>query len=292
VVISTLLAGLAALTALVFVELRQPAPMLNLRLLRNRIFRTTSLVFVLSQCAYTGYLFVMPEFLQLARGDTALASGLTTLPGAVGLWINSQFAARVYPRAGPRRMAVLAMAGVTLIFCLFGLTMGVTTNTWLIRVLIFCSGSSIAWCGLAVQAASFSTISSADTGRAAALFNTQTQAAGGIGVATLVTVVSSVRAGVRAGSGGAALVPAFHHAFLTAAGFIVAAGLVALTIRDADAAASMRRRGAAAAPEPDGVAAAAAAVEAITAEAGGPAGGPGLTGAQPDGCSRPRCAPP
>jgi EmrB/QacA subfamily drug resistance transporter len=299
VVISTGLAGLAALTALVFVELRQPAPMLNLRLLRNRIFRTTSLVFVLSQCAYTGYLFVMPEFLQLARGDSALASGLTTLPGAVGLWINSQFAARVYPRAGPRRMAVLAMAGVTLIFCLYGFTMGITTNAWLIRVLIFCSGSSIAWCGLAVQAASFSTISSADTGRAAALFNTQTQAAGGIGVATLVTVVSSVRSGARTGSGGAALVPPFHHAFLTAAGFIVAAGLVALTIRDADAAASMRRRGAAAAPDMDvapapasGVVAAAAAVEAITAEAGGPVGGPDLTGAEPDGCRHPRCAPP
>jgi EmrB/QacA subfamily drug resistance transporter len=292
VVISTLLAGVAALTALVFVELRQPKPMLNLRLLRNRIFRTTSLVFVLSQCAYTGYLFIMPEFLQQARGDSALASGLTTLPGAVGLWLNSQFAARVYPRAGPRRMAVLAMAGVAVIFCLFGLTMGVTTNAWLIRVLIFCSGSSIAWCGLAVQAASFSTISSADTGRAAALFNTQTQAAGGIGVATLVTVVSSVRSGVGAGTGGgAALVPAFHHAFLAAAGFIVAAGLVALTIRDADAAASMRRRGPAA--EPDIVTApAAAAVEAITGEAGGPAAGPDLAGADPDGCWHPRAAEP
>jgi hypothetical protein len=118
-------------------------------------------------------------------------------------------------------------------------------------------------------------------------------------VATLVTVVSSVRSGAGAGSGGAALVPPFHHAFLTAAGFIVAAGLVALTIRDADAAASMRRRGAAAAPDMDvapapasGVVAAAAAVEAITAEAGGPVGGPDLTGAEPDGCRHPRCAPP
>jgi hypothetical protein len=37
-------------------------------------------------------------------------------------------------------------------------------------------------------------------------------------------------------------VPAFHHAFLTAAGIIVAAGLAALAIRDSDAAASMRQR--------------------------------------------------
>jgi EmrB/QacA subfamily drug resistance transporter len=232
-------AGVAALAALVVTELRTKVPMLNLRLLRNRIFRSTSLVFLLSQCAYTGYLFIMPEFLQQARGASALSSGLTTLPGAIGLWTSSQVAARVYPRAGPRRMAVLGLAGVTVIFCLFGLTTGIATSAWLIRGLAFCSGSAIAWCVIAVQAASFSTISPADTGRASALFNTGAQAAGGIGVAVLVTVVSSAG---RAGQG-AALVPAFHHAFLAAAALVVASGLIALTIRDSDAAASMRRRG-------------------------------------------------
>jgi EmrB/QacA subfamily drug resistance transporter len=250
VIIATGVAGVAALAGLVVTELRTRVPMLNLRLLGNRIFRSTSLVFLLSQCGYTGYLFIMPEFLQQARGASALSSGLTTLPGAIGLWTSSQVAARVYRRAGPRRMAVLGLAGVTVIFCLFGLTTGLATSAWVIRGLAFCSGSAIAWCVIAVQAASFSTISPADTGRASALFNTGAQAAGGIGVAVLVTVVSS---SARAGAHGAALVPAFHHAFLAAAALVVAAGLIALTIRDSDAAATMRRRAltpAAAAAEP------------------------------------------
>jgi EmrB/QacA subfamily drug resistance transporter len=237
--IATGAAGLAALAALVATELRVSAPMLNLRLLGNRIFRTTSLVFLTSQCAYLGYLFIMPEFLQQARGASALTSGLTTLPGAIGLWTSSQLAARVYPRAGPRRMAVLGLAGVTVIFCLFGLTAGLATSAWLIRGLAFCSGSAIAWCNIALQSSSFSTISPADTGRAAALFNTGAQAAGGIGVAVLVTVVSS---SAPPGAHGAVLVPAFHHAFLAAAALVVAAGLIALTIRDSDAAASLRAR--------------------------------------------------
>jgi EmrB/QacA subfamily drug resistance transporter len=237
-IVGTGLAGVAALTALVITELRTPEPMLNLRLLRNRIFRTTSLVFLLSQCAYIGYLFIMPEFLQQARGDSALSSGLTTLPGAIGLWLNSQAASRVYPRSGPRRMALAGLAVVTVIFCLFGLTLGVTTSVWLIRVLAFCSGSGIAWCNIALQASSFSTISPADTGRASALFNTQARVAGGVGVALLVTVVTAA----GRSRAGAALVPAFHHAFLAAAAIIVAAGLAALLIRDADAAASMRGR--------------------------------------------------
>ena len=106
VVIGTGVAGVVALAALVAVELRSKAPMLNLRLLRNRIFRTTNLVSVCNLGVYSAYLFLMPEFLQLARGASALSSGLTTFPGAIGVWTSSQIAARIYPRVGPRRMAV------------------------------------------------------------------------------------------------------------------------------------------------------------------------------------------
>jgi EmrB/QacA subfamily drug resistance transporter len=242
VIMATGLGCLAALAGLVAVELRSRAPMLNLRLLGNRIFRTGCLVSLCSLGAYSAYLFVMPEFLQQARGASALSSGLTTLPGAIGLWLNAQLAARVYHRVGPRRMAVAGLAGITVIFCLLGLITTVGTSTWLIRALAFCSGSGIAWCNIAVQTSSFATISSADTGRASALFNTQTRVAGGLGVAVLVTVIAaSYRTGTMVA--GAGLVTAFHHAFLTAAGVTVAAGLIALRIRDADAAATMRRPG-------------------------------------------------
>ena len=112
VIIGAGAAGLAALAALVAVELRSTAPMLNLRLLRNRIFRTTTLVSLCSMSAYSGYLFIMPEFLQQAREASALSSGLTTFPGAFGVLISAQIAARVYHRIGPRRMAVGGLCGV------------------------------------------------------------------------------------------------------------------------------------------------------------------------------------
>ena len=236
VIIGTGVAGVVVLAALVLVELRSAAPMLNLRLLGNRIFRTASLVSMCSMGAYSGYLFTMPEFLQQARGASALSSGLTTFPGALGVLASSQLAARAYPRLGPRRMAVGGACGVIAVWSLIGLTVGLDTNIWLIRLLIFCSGFAIPWCSIAVQTSSFATISSADTGRAAALFQTQNQVAAGIGVALLVTVVSS------SSRAGAALLTAFHHAFLTAAAIMVIAALIALTIRDADAATTMRRR--------------------------------------------------
>ena len=239
VIIGSGTAGLAALAGLVVVELHSRAPMINLRLLNNRIFRTTVLVSVCSLGVYSGYLFLMPEFLQQARGASPLSSGLTTFPGAVGVWTSSQIAARLYPRLGPRRMAVGGLCLVITVFCLLGLAVGLNTSIWLIRLLTLCNGFGIGWCGIALQSSSFATISSADTGRAAALFQTSTQVAGGIGVALLVTVLS---AAAPAHAAGAALIPAFHQAFLTAAVMTAVAVGFALTIRDADAAGTMRRR--------------------------------------------------
>lgn len=241
--------GLAALVLLVIVELRTAEPMLNLRLLKERLFRTTSIAMTLSGCAYTGYLFIMPEFLQQAHGMSPLASGLTTLPGAVGLWTSSQIASRAYPRVGPRRMGSSGFIGIAVVMITFGLILEADTSSWLIRVLTFCSGMCIGWGNVSMQASSFTNISSTDTGRASALFNTQNRVAGGIGVAVLVMVVSLSGDGAE----GAALVPAFHNAFFTVAGIIFCAAMVALTIRDSDAAPSMRaraRRGAHAAPAP------------------------------------------
>jgi EmrB/QacA subfamily drug resistance transporter len=239
VIIATGTVSVAALAAMVLVELRSKAPMLNLRLLRNRIFRTTTLVSLCQGGGYNGYLFIMPEFLQQARGASALSSGLTTFPGAIGLLISAQIAARAYHHIGPRRMAVGGLCGVIIAWTLIGLTVGLDTNIWLIRLLTFSSGAASGWCVIAIQTASFATISSADTGRASALFQTQNRVAGGIGVAILVTVVSATS---PAGATGGALVPAYHYAFLTAAAIAGIGALFALTIRDADAANTMRRR--------------------------------------------------
>jgi predicted MFS family arabinose efflux permease len=234
--------------------------MLNLRLLGNRIFRTCSIASTLSGCCYTGYLFIMPEFLQQARGLSPLNSGLTTLPGAIGLWLSSQLAARVFPHVGPRRMVVGGAATVATIMCLYGIILEAHTDLWVIRALTFCSGFAIAWCNLPMRVSAFSSISSADTGRASALFTTQARVAGGVGVALLVTVLAASGSHATGGTS----VPAFHHAFLTAAGLIVATGLVALRIRDSDAAASMSSRKRTSPPTPVPQAGAEAQAEAKT----------------------------
>ncbi len=86
------------------VELRAPEPMINIRLLGNRLFRSTNLVQMSVMAGFGGMLFLLPIMLQSERGLSPLQSGLTTFPQAIGVVMMTQPASRLYPRLGPRRL--------------------------------------------------------------------------------------------------------------------------------------------------------------------------------------------
>jgi len=84
-ILGSALTGALLLVAFVVIELRKREPMLDLHLLRDRLFRTTNLVSLFAYAGFLGILFVGPLFLQEALGVTALTSGLTTFPIGAGM---------------------------------------------------------------------------------------------------------------------------------------------------------------------------------------------------------------
>ena len=90
------LAGAVLLVVFVFVELRTERPLVDLRLLQGRLFRSTNMVLFLSMAAFLGMLYLIPLYFQDARGMTALQSGLSTFPEAFGVMIGAQFASRTH----------------------------------------------------------------------------------------------------------------------------------------------------------------------------------------------------
>ena len=241
-ILSTLIVGLIGLTLFVFVELRSTHPILDLRLFSNRSFRTGNLVTLFSTAGFLGLLYAVPLFLQEARGVSALVSGLTTFPEAVGVLIATQIATRLYPNVGPRRLIVGGLIGVTLFIALMTL-MGQDTTLWLMRGLIFLTGAGMSFSFTSVQAASFATISSAQTGQASALFNAQRQIGASLGVALLSSVISAV--GITQLNASGAAVPnftAYHAAFIASTILVLIAACIGLTVHNSDAASTMTRR--------------------------------------------------
>lgn len=241
-VLGSALGGLLLLSAFVVVELRRREPLLDLRLLGNRLFRTANLVSLVSSAGFLGVLFVAPLFLQQGLGVTPLISGLTTFPEALGVLISSQIVARLYPRVGPRRLMAAGLTGVTIVIGLLSL-IGPSTSLWLMRMLIFLTGAGMAFAFVPVQTAAFATISSAATGRASALSNALRQLGSALGVAVLGEVLSVV--GPTRLSATREVLPnlaAYHAAFLAAAVLMLIAAGIALAVSDRDAAPSMQRQ--------------------------------------------------
>jgi EmrB/QacA subfamily drug resistance transporter len=246
--------GALLLAGMVRVELRTGEPLLKLRLYGNRLFRSTSTVIMIAMAAFLGLLFAAPLFFQIALGLSALQSGLSTFPEAIGVMVGAQIASRlVYPRLGPRRLVVAGLVGVAISAALMT-RIGSTADLWWMRFLMFTLGLSMAQVIVSSQAASFATVSAADTGYASSLFNSQRQLGSALGVALTATVIAAVGATRLVGGHVVPDLTAYHAAFLTTSGVALLGALVALTIADADAAATMVRRGGrshAPAPPPD-----------------------------------------
>ena len=241
-VLATIAAGAVLLAAMVIVELRSAAPIVDLRLLRNRLFRSGNGVMVLTSIAFLGTLYAISLYFQDGRGLSALGSGLSTFPEALGVMAGAQLASRVlYPRLGPRRHITLGLAGTTASIGLLAL-LGPQTSLWWARLLMVTLGLSIAQVFVPVQAAAFATISPAATGRASTMFNAMRQLGGAIGVAVLTSIIVLAGPVHLADGHEVANLTAYRIAFLAAAAISLCAMAFSLSIRDADAAGTIPRR--------------------------------------------------
>ncbi len=243
-VIVTGFGGVALLIGAAYIETHKPEPMLALRLYKDRMFRNANMVNTLAYGSFAAFLFLLPQFMQDLLGYTALESGLTTFPQAIGIIITSQIVGKLYHTVGPRRLITAGLIAVTLSNIPF-LWLSLDASAWSIRGLMFARGVSMAFAFVPLQAATYSNIDKPDTGRASAIFSTQRQVSAALGVAILATLFLS-----RLSSLAGDMTPnpdmkleAFRWAF-AGSSIITAFGAVYafFYIRDIDAAATIRKR--------------------------------------------------
>lgn len=238
-------AGLVLLAIFVLVELRTEEPLIDVRLFANRLFALANASQAVAFMGFSATLFLLPLILQLERGMSPFESGLATFPQAIGVMVMAPLLARIYPIVGPRRLVavgLLAASATTVPLIL----MDLETDLWWVRGTMFARGVGFSMMLVPLQTAAFAQISMADTGRATAALNATRQVAQSFGVAIIATVLTSRLAHYGAALGPAdsvaGSVSAFSDGFVVTAIFIAAGILIALLIRDRDAAATLRAR--------------------------------------------------
>jgi EmrB/QacA subfamily drug resistance transporter len=124
-VLGGVVGGVLALGLFTVVELRRPAPMLDLRLFRARGLTVGCLAVGAVYLALFGTYFVLTQYLQLVRGLTPLQAGVAALPAGLAQFAVATALPPVLARLGARRvlpagllvaaagLGTLALAGAT-----------------------------------------------------------------------------------------------------------------------------------------------------------------------------------
>ena len=206
IVLSTVAIGAVVLVLLVFTQLRTSQPLLRLRLFGDRLFRSTNIVIFLGTAGFLGTLYLSALFFQNGLGLSALNSGLSTFPEAIGVMLGAQSATRLlYPRLGPRRVMTGGLVCVAVVIALMAL------------------------------------VDDRDTARGSTLFNAGRQLGGAVGVAVLTTVIAAVGVSHAVAGRQVSDLSGYHAGFGLAAALILLAAGAALTIKDEDAASTRVR---------------------------------------------------
>ncbi|NEC10423.1 MFS transporter [Streptomyces sp. SID7909] len=214
-ILGSFTAAVLLLAAFVAVEARRRAPMLPLRLFRERLFTVSNTAMVVVGFALMGSTFFFSQFFVYVQGSSVLRAGLQTLPATLAMVIVSPYAGRLAARHGFRVVvtAGLALAGLGLLA--LGTVHADTAygNVWW-RLAVVGIGFALTMSpltGAAIQA-----VSPQEGGLASGISSTTRQIGAVLGVAVLGAVVRARQ------SGGASFGAGLDSAFLTAGAITLA----------------------------------------------------------------------
>ena len=110
-VVAELVAGALLIAAFVWRQARSSAPIVPLRLFRDRSFALTNLIGFGFSFGTFGAVFILIQYLQVVQGSTPLEAALQTSPWTLAPMVVAPLAGLVAPRVGTR---ALLLAGLVL----------------------------------------------------------------------------------------------------------------------------------------------------------------------------------
>ncbi|WP_350300930.1 DHA2 family efflux MFS transporter permease subunit [Peribacillus frigoritolerans] len=232
IIMYTGIIGAVLVLSFILLELRVDQPMLDLRLLSDRLFRTLGIISLFSMAGLLGMLFVFPLMYQSALHASALESGLTTFPEAIGLMVASRMMPLTTKKLGIHQVIRMGLLCTIIIYTLISLV-GPTANPWFLRALLFSVGVCLGHTVVAIQYSTFTNINSASMGMAATLFNVQNRIGSAMGVAILASILGAVGADTM-GTNGHVNLSSYQFAFFGSAILLVIALLFAMSLRKDD----------------------------------------------------------
>ncbi len=183
--------GLAGIAWFTHRQLHLDAPLLNLSVLRNRNFRTGTVIASLAFFAFSSIIVIMPIYIQDLRGYSATMNGIIWLPGAIGMCIAQFLGGRLLDRYGAR--PVVITGSILLTLGTFGMaTLTMSSWIWLVSIYQFMRQLGMGFTLMPATTWSLNSLKPSQVSAGSAVTNTSRQIAGAIGSPVLVVTMEMI----------------------------------------------------------------------------------------------------
>ncbi|WP_370544554.1 MDR family MFS transporter [Frondihabitans sp. VKM Ac-2883] len=190
-VLTPFIGGLLLLTGFVGWALRRrDRALIDLRLFAHRPLASGSVLGFLAGATLFGAMFLLPLYWEAARGQTALGAGLLLIPQSIGTLLSRGPAGRLTDKFGPRWVALIGFAIVTLATIPFAFATSDTNYALLLAALLvrgFGMGAAI----IPLTGASFIGLAGHEVPGASIITRVIQQIGGSVGTAVAAVVLQT-----------------------------------------------------------------------------------------------------
>jgi DHA2 family multidrug resistance protein len=185
----TMILAVLMLVAFVMWELYTKDPVINLRVFKERTYSTG--VFLMTTLGFVlyGSLVLLPLFLQTVLAYPAVQAGIAMSPRGLGSFIAMPIVGLLVAKTDPRKLLGIGLVGAALsLYALGALNLGI--GYWDIFWPQFFQGLSMGFVFVPLTTVTMSQIPKQELGNATSIFNLMRNLGGGIGIASVATMLS------------------------------------------------------------------------------------------------------
>lgn len=181
--------AVVSLVALVWVELTNEHPIINLRLFKNISFSAGNFImFVVGFCLYSSIVLI-PLFLQTLMGYSATDAGMVLAPGGVATLITMPFVGAALAKRDGRKIVMIGLLiGAFAMFLMQRLSLEASYWSFVWPRVIL--GIGLAMIFVPLTTVTLSTIPKPEMGNATGMFNLLRNIGGSVGIAISATLLA------------------------------------------------------------------------------------------------------
>jgi len=188
-VIVSLIIGAITLTLFIRRQFKLDEPILEFRVLSNRVFTFTMIIGMVAFTMLIAAETILPLYMQMMAGFTALESGMMILPGSLVMGFLSPFIGKIFDKVGARWLLIVGLSIVT-VTTLFYTRLTPDTSFMYITVVFAIRMAGIAMVMMPSTTAGLNVLPTKLIPHGTAMTNTMRQVAASIGTAVLITIMS------------------------------------------------------------------------------------------------------